>query len=80
MGRLRRRLILAFLLLMVFVPFLNYDNGTRCITAPCDSGDMGSVALWGINGFPYIYGVNYLFLIGGIILTFIIAALIFRRY
>ncbi len=79
MSKLKKRIVLALLLFIIFVPFIDYDNGMRCFTAPCNSTDLGSLIIYIFNGFPHIYGINYPILFGGIILSYLISFLIFRK-
>lgn len=62
---------LAFVLFIVFSPFIYYDNGIRCIKAPCYSENLGSV----VNFFILAYSssnvsIDYGLLIIGILVSY----------
>ncbi|MFA6907679.1 MAG: hypothetical protein WC263_02525 [Candidatus Micrarchaeia archaeon] len=45
-----KKAAIAALLFILFVPFINHDNGIRCIRAPCPSSSVGSFASWLLFG------------------------------
>ena len=66
------KLILIAIIFTLFVPFISYDNGIRCITTPCPNESTGSVAAWLIFSPNFhIYSVNYINLVIGLILLVI---------
>ena len=70
-------IIIAALIFTVFVPFIYYDTGIRCIKAPCPSGANGSILTWLISSHGYyVYYINYLNLVSGIILSFLASCII----
>jgi len=72
------RILISVLIFAIFLPFINYDNGVRCIMAPCDSVNLGSFLIYALWGFPYIHQINYLILIGGILASYLISHLIIK--
>ena len=76
MKKIIANIILFTLIFTIFVPFINYDNGIRCITTPCPADATGSIALYLIKGLPNIYSINYINLIIGIIISIILAYII----
>jgi len=73
------RLLLSLILFSMFVPFINYDNGIRCIAAGCDTINIGSFAIYAIFGFPYIYQINYLILLAGIVVSYLISCITIKN-
>lgn len=45
----KSKLGLAAVLFLLFVPFINYDNGIRCIRAPCPADTTGSVVMYSLQ-------------------------------
>ncbi len=75
------KIIIALVLVILFVPFINYDTGIRCITTPCDSDANGSILQYLINApFDHIFNIHWLVLIGGLILSYLIACMIILGY
>ncbi|PIN94862.1 hypothetical protein COU53_01960 [Candidatus Pacearchaeota archaeon CG10_big_fil_rev_8_21_14_0_10_30_48] len=70
--------ILCLILFIIFVPFINFDNGIRCITTPCPADTTGSIVLWGVYHFSNIYFINYFNLIMGLIIAGIVSYFIIR--
>ena len=70
------KISVAVLILIIFVPFINYDTGIRCITTPCPANADGSIAMWLFSYHSYIYSIYYVNLIVGIILSYLISCLI----
>ena len=70
----KAKLLLAAALFMLFVPFMAYDNGTRCIRAPCHSSDTGSMAAWLLHSQlifpPYIHSLNLPLSLLGILICY----------
>jgi len=68
------KIIVTILVLVIFVPFIHYDNGIRCVRAPCPSEDEGSIAMWLIFSHHfYIYSLSYVNLIIGIFLSYLVS-------
>ncbi|GIU68735.1 MAG: hypothetical protein KatS3mg001_585 [Candidatus Pacearchaeota archaeon] len=77
----KTHLILSFLILIVFIPFINYDNGIRCIKAPCNSSSNGSVLMWLFFSYNFhVYSINYIVLIVGIVLSYLFTFLILKIF
>jgi len=74
------KLIITIMLVLLFVPFINYDNGIRCFTVPCPSDTTGSLAKYVFLDNPYIYYISYTNLIIGIILSYLASCLIIYLY
>jgi len=81
----KAKIITAIIILIIFVPFIIYDNGTRCFMAPCPSSSYASIALWLLlslvsllarHSFVFIYSISLPILIIGIILSYLISCLI----
>ena len=68
------KVILFLIILILFVPFIRYDNGIRCFIAPCPSDTTGSVAMWLMSG--RIYEIYYSYLIIGFIISYFVSCLI----
>ena len=69
------KLALAVLLFALFVPFITYDTGIRCIRAPCPSAATNSVlvyAYYSLIVFPHtsIYALNFQMLAIGLALSY----------
>lgn len=78
-----KKVVLAIILAISFVPFIYYDTGIRCITTPCPAGKLGSLvsyALFSYHWNIYDSGIKYPNLIIGLIISYIIAALIIHNY
>ena len=72
------RLKIAFLLVIVLsvFPILTYDNGIRCIRAPCPSESTGTFLQY-FNSQPhYIYSLDYSILIIGLLASYLISCII----
>jgi len=65
-------LIISFL----FLPFISYDNGIRCITAPCPNSSIGSAFFYLLSENHNIYEVLYTNLILGLIVAYVISCAI----
>ena len=70
------KIVLFLILLIVFVPFISFDNGMRCITAPCPSVTTGSLLMWYGLKFGSIYELHYLYLVIGLIVSYLVSAII----
>lgn len=71
------KIIVAILILVIFVPFIHYDTGIRCIQAPCPAGADGSIAMWLIFSHNfYVYSVSYVNLIIGVFLSYLVSCLV----
>lgn len=70
------KIVMTLLLTIIFVPFISADSGVRCIRAPCDV-DITITLLLSIIGGQYIFGVLYLNLILGVIISYLISCAIF---
>lgn len=68
------KILLSIILILIFVPFINHDNGTRCIKAPCPSDTTSSVVEYLFSEYKDIYYINYLNLIIGLIVTYLISS------
>ena len=66
-------------ILIVFLsafPILTYDNGIRCIRAPCPNEETGTFLQY-FNSQPhYIYSLDYTILILGLIVSYIVSCII----
>jgi len=69
MDLLLKRIFFSLSNFIVFIPFINYDNGLRCVMAPCGSISSGSILIYLFRGFPHVHQINYFFLFGGILIT-----------
>lgn len=72
------KLAITALLIIFFLPFITYDNGTRCIQAPCPSTDTGTAFSWLFrHGLPLpppqAYSLDFRLLRGGIAICYIAA-------
>ena len=56
----------SLLITLLYVPYLTWDTGIRCITQPCESTGWGSAAQYLLrgNGGDILDAEYYLFLIG----------------
>ncbi|MFH0889606.1 MAG: hypothetical protein V1836_00490 [Candidatus Aenigmatarchaeota archaeon] len=72
-GKIAAVIVVAFL----FVPFIEYDNGTRCIRAPCPSSNVGSVAMFIMSPQHYMYNILFLNLAAGLIASYIVVSIAF---
>jgi len=71
------KIIAAIFILIIFVPFINYDTGIRCIAAPCPASANGSIVIWLIFSYNFqIYSISYAALIIGIILSYLLSCII----
>lgn len=61
---------------VLFVPFIDYDNGIRCFTTPCPAETTGSTAMWLFLSYNYhIYEYHFVNLVSGLILSYIASCL-----
>lgn len=67
---------LTVVLVVLFLPFIRYDNGIRCFTVPCNSSDLASVVGYALfhNQQPVI-GTAWEFLIIGVFGTYFVISL-----
>lgn len=71
------KIFLTLILFVLFVPFLSYDTGIRCITTPCPSETSGSLVQYLFHKtVPTIYGAHLGIFIYGLILSYILSAVI----
>ena len=80
-----QKVAIAAALIILFVPFINYDNGIRCIRAPCPSSNIGSVVSWLLFG-PrahsqpaLIYSIDLLIAFAGIVICYALACALLAR-
>lgn len=70
------KIIVAVMIILVFVPFIHYDNGVRCIQAPCSSQGLGSIATAVFFTWDFglqIYSISYFNLVAGIVLAYLVS-------
>ncbi len=73
------KITLFLILLILFVPFIQYDNGIRCNRLPCPTDTTGSAAMWLLvktRTTAKIYDFNYLYFAIGSIISYAISCLI----
>ena len=71
------KIIILTILSVVFVPFINYDTGIRCIQAPCSAAFTGSFLMYLLFSHNfYVYYFSYVNLILGLIVSYLISCLI----
>ncbi|MBU0471791.1 MAG: hypothetical protein KKF89_06170, partial [Nanoarchaeota archaeon] len=71
------KILTSIIILILFVPFINYDNGIRCIKAPCPADTTGSITSWLISSYNHnIYQIQYINLLLGIIISYLVSCLI----
>ena len=72
------KLILFLIILVIFVPFIRYDNGIRCFIFPCPADTTGSAAMWMMSRIyaGHIYEINYSSLTLGLIISYFASCLI----
>ena len=65
---------LLSIIFVLFVPFIEYDNGIRCIKAPCPSSDTGSVITYLIiSPSKYIYSISAVNLVVGLVAAYLVS-------
>ena len=65
---------LTALLFILFVPFITYDNGIRCIRAPCPASDTGSLLAFAIFSPTHlIYQASIPIAIAGLVMSYFAA-------
>jgi|APSaa5957512622_1039677.scaffolds.fasta_scaffold00914_5 hypothetical protein len=77
-----KKLIIFLLISLIFIPFIEYDNRTRCIVEPCNSSTTGSVLMFLLfsNGlYVYLGGILYLNLLIGLIISYFLACSIYPK-
>lgn len=74
------KLILLLVLVIIFVPFIDFDNGIRCFTEPCPSETTGSLLIWVYTklkvGNGHVYELHYPYFLIGIALSYIISCML----
>lgn len=73
------KIIVFVMIFLFFVPFIDYDNGIRCIKAPCHSSDTGSVLMYLLFSYKpnmTIFSFSYICLIAGMIISYLISCAI----
>lgn len=75
------KIAISIILFLVFVPFINYDTGIRCITTPCPSMANGSFLIYLIfsQNF-YVYNLVFFNLIIGFIISYFFACIISKTF
>ena len=69
--------IIIALTIFVFVPFIYYDTGIRCIKAPCPAGADASIIQYFLNApFNHIYSIYWISFIGGLLASYILSCVI----
>ena len=73
-----KKAAIAAVFFILFAPFLVYDNGIRCIRAPCPSSSHDSIFFWlfpqdGAPALAHIYSLDFLVLIVSAIICYLIA-------
>ncbi len=71
----RFKIALFIILFLVFVPFAEFDNGIRCIRAPCPSSSIGSIAMYLLYHSP-IYQIYIISIIVGAVAAYLISCLL----
>jgi hypothetical protein len=69
----------SFLIFFIFVPFIFYDNGLRCMATPCNSISAGSILIYLLKGNPYVFEINYFIFFGGILSSYLLAWMLFKK-
>ncbi|MEK6899087.1 MAG: hypothetical protein AABW79_03255 [Nanoarchaeota archaeon] len=72
-----KQIVWTLILVVAFLPFVEYDSGIRCVTIPCPSS--GVVSPLGYFFFHYtqvFYGISWTILILGTILTYVFVSLV----
>lgn len=71
------KIIISLLIFVIFVPFVYYDTGIRCIKAPCPAGANGSIVMWLFFSYNFhLFSISYVILIIGILLSYLVSCLI----
>ena len=71
------KIIIAVIIFIIFVPFINYNTGIVCVTFPCPSSAKGSIILWLLFSYElHIYSVYYVNFIIGTISSYIASCII----
>lgn len=70
------KIAIAALFFILFAPFINCDNGIRCIRAPCPSSSLDSIFFWlvpldGTPAMPHVYSLDFPILIGGAVICYL---------
>ena len=74
-------IILAAIVFIVFVPFINHDNGIRCITAPCPADSTSTLLAYTLFFSHYhIYQFYWTSAAIGIIISLIISSIAVYLY
>ena len=76
-----KKIILTLVLFILFVPFIYYDTGIRCITYPCPSQAVGSIIGWLLSSYNFdIYSISFTNLILGLILSYLVSSTLIYIY
>lgn len=73
-----KKIVVAAVIFALFVPFISYDTGARCIRAPCYVAEAaGSIVTWLIFSYDFrIYSLSYAMIIVGLIASYSISCVI----
>ncbi len=63
---------------VLFVPFIEYDTGIRCITTPCASSATGTIAGFLLSQQKYVYGLLAVNLVIGAAVAYLISCIAVR--
>lgn len=73
----RARILVTLFLVILFLPFVVYDTGIRCITVPCDSESLASPISYALfHSGSTAYGMSWELFIGGLIGTYIVLSIL----
>ena len=70
------KIIVSVIIVIVFVPFIHYDTGIRCIQAPCLAGATGSLLMYLLfspNLYIYTGGILFTNLIIGLFVSYLLS-------
>ena len=75
------KIFISILIFVLFVPFIYLDSGIRCIQAPCGALILGTIIqyLLSHNFLIYAIKINYLYLVLGIMSSYLLSSLICNK-